>query len=577
MPSRGMQLLSRTACTTFAAVSPGRIIHAYRSQRYSPGLSIKLLTTRLYSNAAGSKDAISFEDIGVHPVVVKSLHAAFPNVRNPTETQCEFIPQVLSGNNILLKDGTGTGKSFGLILALLSKPRVEQPNSARSSGRSSNRAAITSLVLVPHRDLAYQLYHWIEAILAKSSSSNSNLHNVVQMLIRGASVSIQDQISRLHEMPPHVLVGTPQAVQEVFNKDRTALRLDSLSTVVVDEADYLIDAVPRFANKYMQEKARMKIQRHPGPTRLLLDYIYNKKQTSAKDGVEHRGPQLIMTSATFRWEYREEVRKFGWFQGPTVKVTGTSSIPSSKDAISSSHAPALVHCCLVVSPDGKISNIEGAVEPQAPPSDDVRGGTEFPDEVFQVKDEDVDETFQPKLDDDLRKKFVTNPSPFNPAALEAVAAAFALDVPRLALLVLPAKADVKRAVFELQQLGVSAIALDLLGDQGRTYLLNGDASTPVDNPALLVSKPASTRGLDLPELSHVFMLGLPEDRGVDNYLHVAGRAGRFGRGGKVVTILDERWEVTGPDGKVVVHDDPRRFAIILRKIGTVPTKMEHFA
>lgn len=44
--------------------------------------------------------------------------------------------------------------------------------------------------------------------------------------------------------------------------------------------------------------------------------------------------------------------------------------------------------------------------------------------------------------------------------LEAVAAAFALDVPHIALLVLPATAAVRKVIFELRQLGVNAQPFD---------------------------------------------------------------------------------------------------------------------
>ena len=95
--------------------------------------------------------------------------------------------------------------------------------------------------------------------------------------------------------------------------------------------------------------------------------------------------------------------------------------------------------------------------------------------------------------------------------MEAVAAAFAVDVPRVALLVLPASAPLQRAVYDLRMLGVNAHGLDLLAnDRGRAHLLRGAGDRVEANPTLLVSTLASTRGLDLPDLSHVFILGVPE-------------------------------------------------------------------
>lgn len=77
-------------------------------------------------------------------------------------------------------------------------------------------------------------------------------------------------------------------------------------------------------------------------------------------------------------------------------------------------------------------------------------------------------------------------------------------------------------------MGANAHGLDLQQHGGRRA-----------NPRLLVATVATTRGLDLPSLTHVFVLGLLEaGRGVDSYLHVSGRVGRFGRVGKVISVVE---------------------------------------
>jgi hypothetical protein len=161
--------------------------------------------------------------------------------------------------------------------------------------------------------------------------------------------------------------------------------------------------------------------------------------------------------------------------------------------------------------------------------------------------------------------------------LEAVAAAFAFDVPRVALLVLPAEASVRRAVFDLRLLGVNAHGLDVLETaRGGAYLLQHGTEAEA-NPTLLVSTLATTRGLDLPDLTHVFILGVTEALTADAYLHVAGRVGRFGRPGKVVTVLESRRQVTGKKkGKVNYKDEPKWLQKIYTTVGVVPTKLDHF-
>jgi hypothetical protein len=171
--------------------------------------------------------------------------------------------------------------------------------------------------------------------------------------------------------------------------------------------------------------------------------------------------------------------------------------------------------------------------------------------------------------DNLIAEYAGKPSPFNPNAFEAIATAFALDVPSVGLLVLPSSAPLQRAVYELREMGVNAHGLDLLEtDKGRSHLLSGGRGAR-ENPTLLVSTLATTRGLDLPELSHVFVLGIPEGprvngRTVDGYLHIAGRVGRFGRGGKVITVVEKG------------DDSSFKMGRILQTIDVTPVQFEHF-
>lgn len=121
--------------------------------------------------------------------------------------------------------------------------------------------------------------------------------------------------------------------------------------------------------------------------------------------------------------------------------------------------------------------------------------------------------------------------------MEAVATIFALDVPQLALLVLPHSASVQSAVSELHGLGVDARALDLRSEAGA----HSSEALPTSGaePALLVATQSTVRGIDLPHLSHVFCVGVPDVASADTFKHIAGRVDRFGRGGKMITFITE--------------------------------------
>lgn len=128
----------------------------------------------------------------------------------------------------------------------------------------------------------------------------------------------------------------------------------------------------------------------------------------------------------------------------------------------------------------------------------------------------------------------------------------------------------QRAVYELRELGVNAEMLDLeTAKRGGGYLVSSAADAVRANPRLLVATLATTRGLDLPALSHVFVLGMAEGprvngRSVDAYVHIAGRVGRFGRRGRVVSVVE-----SAAEGEKVQR--------ILRTMGAVPVRFEHFA
>jgi Helicase conserved C-terminal domain len=106
-------------------------------------------------------------------------------------------------------------------------------------------------------------------------------------------------------------------------------------------------------------------------------------------------------------------------------------------------------------------------------------------------------------------------------------------VPRLGLVVIPSSGPVNRAVYELRRLGVNAQGLNV--------------EDKIDRATLLVATTASTRGLDLDGLTHVFIVGIPEGpqvngRSVDAYVHLAGRVGRFGSVGRVITVVCTKLE-----------------------------------
>ncbi|KAG8219723.1 P-loop containing nucleoside triphosphate hydrolase protein [Butyriboletus roseoflavus] len=485
------------------------------------------------------------------------------------------------------------------MLALLSKLLARKANSVVGEGNDRTGEALNGLLIVPHRDLAYQYLHWIHHMtLPEGDMLPLSLTNYAQVLVRHVNKStLQDLPVRMQEAirsassdqdllihkPPHILIATPNAVLKLIEGHPEVFRLATSSTVMVDEVDALLRVPNSKLPKERRRASQKKLDKHIPDLVRILDRLYPRsrdKQRSHSIRVESPElgratpicrPQLIMISATLRSRLQRALfSTFGWVQrGEVLKLIRkrSSALPAHRLGRSA------VHHVLVVSKTGDIKNIVGA-RPLQPDTillaQDDADENDDEDGVFYDGDDDAE------LVDDADKELLDAPLAFDPAMLEAVAATFALDVPRIALLVLPASAAVRKIIFELRQLGVNAHPFDLAANEAsRSHVLSRMDEVSDENPVLIVATLATVRGIDLPDLTHVFLLGVPEGRTGDAYLHVAGRVGRFGRQGKVITILEEgREERTG--NKVVVRDGPKRMAIVLSRIGVQPTRLAHF-
>ena len=421
------------------------------------------------------------------------------------------------------------------------------------------------------------------------------------MLAKIPGEPLEDRLTELERVTPHILIGTPQVLLD--NYDR--LKLHKLNTVVVDEVDYLIETVPNLSDKFKREKMRKKIAKYPGPTRQLLNKILEPRMVKLNDPNPndtpatthttrepqiHHTPQLILSTATFRGHLNRFLfQGSGWLTRGDMHLVKINGTPGKTEV--STWLPNATHSVLVVNEDFEIRNVEGATaspDPQHASAEDGKTATQADDEEEAALREAVTggvSGVHLGEEDVLASESAEYeaPPPWSPGSIEAISICFAMDVPRTALLVTPATHPIHRLVKELNGYGVDARPLDMLSSvTWENHAPDGKGTkAPVEEegPILLVSTLANTRGLDLPDLTHVFIMGVPEGR-VDSYTHIAGRTGRFGRGGKIVTIV-ERIEEKVDDGKGgrqvrVVKDEEKKMRGILREMGIIPRRVEHF-
>lgn len=104
---------------------------------------------------------------------------------------------------------TESCRTFGVLLGLLNKPRLRFHS---PSGVLEPHPSLTSLFLVPHRDLAHQILHWIDKLSNAHQGTRPPLNSIAQVLVRDGGEHRSSALKMLLDNPPpHLLIATPQA------------------------------------------------------------------------------------------------------------------------------------------------------------------------------------------------------------------------------------------------------------------------------------------------------------------------------------------------------------------------------
>ncbi|MFR9777909.1 DEAD/DEAH box helicase [Micromonospora sp. MS34] len=158
----------------------------------------------------------TFADLGLRPELLGALTVL--GYEEPTPIQREAIPPLLTGRDLLGQAATGTGKTAAFALPLLQR---------MPDGRSGGEPV--SLVLVPTRELAVQVSEAFHRY-------GKDLGARVLPIYGGQPIGRQ---LRALDLGVDVVVATPgRALDHIA---RGTLRLGSLATVVLDEADEMLD------------------------------------------------------------------------------------------------------------------------------------------------------------------------------------------------------------------------------------------------------------------------------------------------------------------------------------------------
>jgi ATP-dependent RNA helicase DeaD len=156
----------------------------------------------------------SFHGLGLSSSTLEGLKNM--GYDRPTSVQRDTIPGVLEGHDLVVQSRTGTGKTAAFGIPIVERVDVE-------------RGEIQALILTPTRELTMQVREEVARIGASKGVR-------VQSIYGGDSIA--EQVRGI-EAGAHVAVGTPGRVLDLLK--RGALRLEAASTLVLDEADRMLD------------------------------------------------------------------------------------------------------------------------------------------------------------------------------------------------------------------------------------------------------------------------------------------------------------------------------------------------
>ena len=157
----------------------------------------------------------AFSQLPLSPAMLANLQALGYLAMTPI--QAAALPLALAGHDLVAQAATGSGKTAAFALALLHRLDISRP-------------AVQALVLCPTRELADQVAQEIRR-LARADSNTK-----VLTLCGGTPIKPQTD-SLAHGA--HIVVGTPGRI--VDHLERGSLPLDALATLVLDEADRMLD------------------------------------------------------------------------------------------------------------------------------------------------------------------------------------------------------------------------------------------------------------------------------------------------------------------------------------------------
>ena len=158
---------------------------------------------------------VRFDTLGLSPETMRALEKRGIELSTPVQAGC--IPPMMAWKDVVAKAPTGTGKTFAYGIPIVEHIDPEDET-------------VQAVILAPTRELAIQITEEMRDLAAFRPGVRT------VCLYGGAPIGKQTDALKKH---PQIVVATPGRLSD--HMKRRTVRVDTARTVVLDEADRMLD------------------------------------------------------------------------------------------------------------------------------------------------------------------------------------------------------------------------------------------------------------------------------------------------------------------------------------------------
>lgn len=159
----------------------------------------------------------SFNDLNLNSNIIEGLKKQ--GITVPTDIQASSILPALENKDIIGEAFTGSGKTLAYLIPLFHKI-------------DTTKREMQGLILAPTHELAIQIEDQIKLLAENSGVPVTSLSII-------GDVNINNQIKKLKDVKPHIIVGSTGRILDLIRKKK--ITSHTIKTIVIDEGDNLLD------------------------------------------------------------------------------------------------------------------------------------------------------------------------------------------------------------------------------------------------------------------------------------------------------------------------------------------------